>query len=90
MKQTEMNVMVLLNSIDKVKRFVSIVEKIDADCDMIRGRYTIDAKSIMGLFSLDLSKPLQLRIHADASDVPEEIRADLIEFMVEKQDRSAI
>ena len=47
-----------LGSIDKVKSFV-----IDNDFDLVSGRYVIDAKSIMGIFSLDLSKPIDLNIH---------------------------
>lgn len=54
-----------LNSIDKVKSFVNDLTKFDADFDLVSGRYVIDAKSIMGIFSLDLSKPIDLNIHAD-------------------------
>ena len=54
-----------LNSIDKVKSFVNDITKFDSDFDLISGRYVIDAKSIMGIFSLDLSKPIDLNIHAD-------------------------
>ena len=57
-----------LNSIDKVKSFVNDITKFDVDFDLVSGRYVIDAKSIMGIFSLDLSKPIDLNIHAD-SDV---------------------
>ena len=57
-------VQVSLNSIDKVKTFVNIISSIDSDFDLISGRYVIDAKSIMGIFSLDLSKPIDLAIHA--------------------------
>ena len=53
-----------LNSIDKVKSFVNVITKFDNDFDLISGRYVIDAKSIMGIFSLDLSKPITLNIHA--------------------------
>ncbi len=56
-------VKVLLNSIDKVKSFVSDISKFDTDFDLVSGRYVIDAKSIMGIFSLDLSKPIELNIH---------------------------
>lgn len=52
-----------LDSIDKVKKFISITTKFDAGIDLISGRYIIDAKSIMGVFSIDLSKPIRLRIH---------------------------
>lgn len=58
-----------LNSIDKVKSFVNTINNFDFDCDLISGRYVIDAKSIMGIFSLDLSKPITLNIHADEANV---------------------
>jgi len=58
-------VQISLNSIDKVKSFVNDVTKFDYDFDLVSGRYVIDAKSIMGIFSLDLSKPIDLNIHAD-------------------------
>jgi len=54
-----------LNSIDKVKSFVNAITQFNFDFDLISGRYVIDAKSIMGIFSLDLSKPIDLNIHAD-------------------------
>lgn len=54
-----------LNSIDKVKSFVNDVTKFDSDFDLVSGRYVIDAKSIMGIFSLDISKPIDLNIHAE-------------------------
>ena len=50
-------VKISLNSIDKVKSFVNDITKFDVDFDLVSGRYVIDAKSIMGIFSLDLSKP---------------------------------
>ena len=59
-------VQISLNSIDKVKSFVNDITKFDYDFDLISGRYVIDAKSIMGIFSLDLSKPIDLNIHTDA------------------------
>lgn len=58
-------VKISLNSIDKVKTFVNDITKFDNDFDLVSGRYVIDAKSIMGIFSLDLSKPINLNIHAD-------------------------
>ena len=57
-------VQISLNSIDKVKSFVNEITKYDNDFDLVSGRYVIDAKSIMGIFSLDLSKPIDLNIHA--------------------------
>ena len=61
-------VKISLNSIDKVKSFVNDITKFDVDFDLVSGRYVIDAKSIMGIFSLDLSKPIYLNIHADSDD----------------------
>ena len=59
------NTQILIDSIDKVKAFVNEIARFDCDFDLISGRYVIDAKSIMGIFSLDLSKPIDLAIHAD-------------------------
>ena len=56
-------VQISLNSIDKV----NTITKYDNDFDLVSGRYVIDAKSIMGIFSLDLSKPIDLNIHADGN-----------------------
>ena len=58
-------VKISLNSIDKGKSFVNEITKFDNDFDLVSGRYVIDAKSIMGIFSLDLSKPINLNVHAD-------------------------
>ena len=58
-----------LNSIDKVKTFVNDINRFDYDFDLVSGRYVIDAKSIMGIFSLDLSKPITLNIHTDDSNI---------------------
>ena len=68
-----------LNSVDKVKNFVNVVNKIDCDCDLIaeNRRYVIDAKSIMGIFSLDLSKNLTLRCEITPD---ESIKTALNEF----------
>ena len=62
-------VQISLNSIDKVKAFVNEISKFDCDFDLVSGRYVIDAKSIMGIFSLDLSKPIDLNIHAEDTNV---------------------
>ncbi len=73
-------VKISLNSIDKVKSFVNDLIKFDSDFDLVSGRYVIDAKSIMGIFSLDLSKPLDLNIHA--TDDLDEILEVLKPYMV--------
>ncbi|MBQ4059166.1 MAG: HPr family phosphocarrier protein [Lachnospiraceae bacterium] len=62
------SVKISLNSIDKVKSFVNDIAKFDAEFDLVSGRYVIDAKSIMGIFSLDISQPIELNIHTDGDD----------------------
>ena len=57
---------VLLSSINDVKNFVNVVTKFDID--LASGRYIVDAKSIMGIFSLDLSKPINVEVHSDDCD----------------------
>ena len=57
-----------LQAINDVKDFVNIVMKYDFDIDLVSGRYAVDAKSIMGIFSLDLSKPIELDAHTDDAD----------------------
>ena len=59
---------IMLNTINDVKAFVNTVSKYDFDVDLISGRYAIDAKSIMGIFSLDLSKPIRLEAHSEDNE----------------------
>lgn len=56
---------IMLNSIGDVKDFVNIVNRFSCDIDLASGRYVVDAKSIMGIFSLDLSKPIKVEVHSD-------------------------
>lgn len=58
-------VTIKLETINVVKNFVSAVTKFECDFDIAADRYVVDAKSIMGIFSLDLSKPLTLQINTD-------------------------
>ena len=60
------SVNISLNSIDKVKSFVNLIAGFEGDFDLASDRYVVDAKSIMGIFSLDLSKPLRLDIYSDS------------------------
>lgn len=60
--------LILLNSVEKVKEFINVVSRFDDDIDLVSGRYLIDAKSIMGVLSLDLSHPIILKTY----DGPEE------------------
>ncbi|MBR2913502.1 MAG: HPr family phosphocarrier protein [Oscillospiraceae bacterium] len=70
---------VALKAIDDVKNFVNTVLLFDFDIDLVSGRYAIDAKSIMGIFSLDLSKPIELRAHTEDA---EELFAAIDKFIV--------
>lgn len=70
---------ILLKSINDVKDFVNIVNKYDFDVDLTSGRYVVDAKSIMGIFSLDLSKPIKVDVHAeDCGNFCEEIKRFMV------------
>ena len=73
-------VKISLNSIDKGKSFVNDISKFNNDFDLVSGRYVIDAKSIMGIFSLDLSRPIDLSIHAeeDINNILEVLKPYLI------------
>ena len=62
---------VQLSAINDVKEFVSAVSMFDFDVDLISGRYKVDAKSIMGIFSLDLSKPIDLEAHTEDAETIE-------------------
>ena len=73
---TEFNVKI--TTIDDVKKFVSTVMTFDYDIDLVSGRYAIDAKSIMGIFSVDLSKELKLVAH---TDYDAEIKAALADYI---------
>ena len=81
-------VQISLNSIDKVKSFVNTITKYDNDFDLVSGRYVIDAKSIMGIFSLDLSKPIDLNIHADSNvdDILAALDAYIIKIILSEYD----
>ena len=54
--------LVNINSVEKVKAFVQITSRVDFEADLVSGKYVVDAKSIMGIFSLDLSKPIELKV----------------------------
>lgn len=75
-------VQISLNSIGKVKSFVNTISQFEYDFDLISGRYVIDAKSIMGIFSLDLSKPIDLNIHAENEASVNEILTVLAPYLI--------
>lgn len=75
----EMNIS--LGTIESVKNFVGKISGFDEDFEIVCGKYIIDAKSILGIFSVDLSKPLLLRIHAEGERL-EKIKEAVKEFAV--------
>ncbi len=68
-----------LDGIQDVKKFVNTVSKYEFEVDLQSGRYAVDAKSIMGIFSLDLTKPIHMEIHSENTDA-------INEFLTEIQD----
>lgn len=75
MADKTVRIKVLINTIDKVKEFVKTVSQFEGDMDLISGRYIVDAKSILGLFSLDLAQPIEMIIEAPASEMDEILEA---------------
>ena len=73
---------VKINTIDRVKTFVSICNTFDCDIDLGSGRYVIDAKSIMGIFSFDLTKPLTVCIHSDNADDIKRFNEEMKDFKI--------
>ena len=73
---------VSLTSINDVKNFVNAACSQMCEIDLISGRYIIDAKSIMGIFSVDLSKAVDLRIHAEGTEA--EKAMEVISPFIEK------
>ena len=68
-----------LSTIEDIRKFVDIVTRQDYDIDLSSGRYVVDAKSIMGIFSLDLSKPITLEVYSDhCDDLLEELKPYII------------
>lgn len=63
-----------LNSIDGVKNFVTTVCKMECDVDIVSGKYHVNAKSILGILSLDLTKPVTVRVYADGREGEEAIQ----------------
>jgi phosphotransferase system HPr-like phosphotransfer protein len=64
MKETS----IMLSNVQDIRNFVNEVILVDYDVDLVQGRYTIDAKSIMGIFSLNLRSPITLVAHTDDAD----------------------
>lgn len=83
MKESEcQSVMISLNSIDKVKEFNSIITKYEDDFDLISGRYIVNAKSIMGTFSLDLTKDLKLVMYSSNTKMFSNVLDSIKKFLI--------
>lgn len=77
---------IMLNTNIDVKDFVNIVNKYDFEIDLISGRYVVDAKSIMGIFSLDLGKAIRVELHTDAPEaIYEELKRFLAQYKLQKE-----
>ena len=72
-----------LKSINDINEFVRIANLFDDDIDLVSGRYVVDGKSIMGIFSLDLSVPIRVEIHGNYTD---ELRRDMKPFIAEERE----
>lgn len=81
------SVEILINSFSKVSRFHKAIETIPGDFDLKQGRYTVDAKSLLGIYSLDLSRPAVLIFQSSQS--PDEILKAIDEFVVKDETGSS-
>ena len=72
-----------LNSIERVKGFVNAIEGFEGYFDLVSGRYVIDAKSIMGIFSMDLSHEVEFRI-LETNDKISEVEAAIAPYLIQK------
>ena len=71
-----------LNTLDKVRKFSEIVSVMEEDIDIIVGRYVVDAKSVLGILSIDLNRMLRVKIHTSDIDRCKEFQEEMKEFLV--------
>jgi len=76
------SVMIRLSLVENVNKFVNIVSRYPFEMDLRAGRHVVDAKSILGIFSLDLSKPISLEIYGDDC---EELMKEISPFVAEEE-----
>ena len=72
------SVTIKLSLAENVKSFVNIITRYPYDVDLRSGRHVVDAKSILGIFSLDLSKPITMEVYSDACD---DLLGDVQQFL---------
>jgi len=75
-------IQIKLSSIEDVRNFVNVLGKYDIDMDLHSGRYTVDAKSLMGIFSLDLLNAIEFVIHSDDAAKTDAVLKDVKQFIV--------
>ena len=80
---TEKNI--LIGSIENGKKLSKIANKFEQDIDIVTGRYIIDAKSILGIFSLNLWSPVTVVLHSDDQEVVKSFISELKDFIVEER-----
>ncbi len=73
------SVYVDLSNVNCIKNFANIVSRYDGAFDLVQGRYCVDAKSIVGIFSLDLSKPVELQMENESDDILRELKRFLVD-----------
>ena len=73
-----------LNSISKIKEFVKIVDELPIEIDLVNGKYVVDAKSIMGIFSLDLIRPIRMNVYTEKEEEFKELCEKINSFLVKE------
>ena len=74
-----LTVKVRLDSVEKVKEFSAAISRVDAECELVEGVHILDAKSIMGIFSLNLAEPIRLDIHSDDRTILDRLKDFIVE-----------
>lgn len=85
LKETMTEKTILIGSIEKGKELSKIANKFEQDIDIVTGRYIIDAKSILGIFSLNLWSPVTIILHSSDETVIKSFIAELKDFIVEEK-----
>lgn len=77
-------IQIVLKSINEVKKFVQTITQFNGEFEIVSGKYIVDAKSILGLFSVDLSKPVKLRMHIEG-EMLENVLNAIEEYRTDKE-----
>ena len=72
------SVNISLPSVEDVQKFVELISPLDGNFDLLSGGYVLDAKSLMGILSLDLAKPLELSVEKDTAETMRIIKSYII------------